>query len=248
MASSTGSRGLGRLTKVKITKHLLPDAEAVANAAADLIADAALTAITQRGKFRIVLAGGSTPEATYRKLRMRDLLWHGWEIYYGDERCVERDDPRRNSQMVASVLTSYVSIPPGQDHKIPAEIGADRAASIYAEEIAGAPFDLVVHGMGEDGHTASLFPGGDLDPNANTVAVRDAPKPPPERVSLGLKALRNTWSALVIVTGSAKRQALGAWLAGNSRLPIARVCEGIACTVIFDSAAAGDMFGDSRLD
>ncbi len=221
-----------------LSSQVFADAAAVALAAADFIAARAQDAIAERGRFRVVLAGGRTPEATYRHLRERDLQWSDWEIFFGDERCLPADHPERNSQMVAAALTRHVAIPRGQIHAIPAELGAARAAARYAEDIGAQGFDLVVHGLGEDGHTASLFPHHAVDPQARVIAVHDAPKWPAERVSLGLAALRDTAIALAIVTGTGKTQALKGWLDGDSGLPIARVCQGVNCVVFTELAAA----------
>lgn len=224
--------------RAKFAQRVLADAEEVAQAAAEIIEAKARQAIARRGRFSIVLAGGRTPEATYKKLPADGPQWHAWEVYFGDERCLPRDHPDRNSRMVAAALTGRVPIPSNQVHEIPAEMGADSAALKYAALIGSVVFDLVVHGVGEDGHTASLFPQCVLDPDAVAVAVRDAPKPPPERVSLGLHALRNTRSALVIATGSRKTRAIEAWLEGHSGLPIERVCQDVNCTLLLDTAAA----------
>ena len=262
--------------------RILPDAEAVAAEAANLITAAGSEALAARGVFRLVLAGGRTPEAAYRRLVQRDIDWGRWELFLGDERCLPVGHPDRNSRMVWEALVSQWgpgpastepsgSEPPGvapevsgpqgaypeanfseangcgasrstspgvRFYAIPAELGAELAAARYGGLVARAsPFDLVLLGMGEDGHTASLFPGLPLGANDWTVAVHGAPKPPPERVSLGLRALRAARQRLVLVTGASKREAIDRWRAGAD-LPIARACQGLATQVLLDREAA----------
>lgn len=220
--------------------RVLPDADAVARAAAKLIIETAADAITHRGRFRLVLAGGRTPEAAYHLLAHQSADWEQWEIFFGDERCLPVDHVERNSGMAERVLLSKVPITPDRVHAIAAERGAEASAASYARILAMAvPFDLVLLGVGEDGHTASLFPGRPLDSDAWTVPVYDAPKPPPERVSLGLKALRSARQLLVLVTGATKRKALLGWRAGEE-LPIAQVCQNQRVTLLLDEDANPD--------
>jgi 6-phosphogluconolactonase len=198
-------------------------AEDVALAAADTIEEHARHAIQQRGEFKIVLAGGTTPVACYKLLAQRELEWDKWKLFYGDERCLPLHDRERNHQMVvASGLIDHVR----QHFIIPAEKDADSAATIYQSLIIDQmPFDLVLLGMGEDGHTASLFPGqpwDEIDQGKLVISVKHSPKPPPHRVSLALQTLQNCLQMLVLVTGESKREALKLWLQGDS-LPVARV-------------------------
>ena len=217
--------------------RVLADADAVALAAVRLIIQAAAESIEQRGRFRLVLAGGRTPEAAYRLLAHQAIDWTRWECYFGDERCLPVDHAERNSQMVERALLSQIPLAPGEVHPIAAERGAEEAAASYAQIIAAAvPFDLVLLGVGEDGHTASLFPGRPLDPDAWVIPVHDAPKPPPERVSLGLRGLQSSRHLLVLATGAGKREALRGWRAGAA-LPIAQVCRDQRVTLLLDEAA-----------
>ncbi|MBK8638211.1 MAG: 6-phosphogluconolactonase [Chromatiaceae bacterium] len=217
--------------------RVLADADAVALGAARLIAETAAEAIAQRGRFRLVLAGGRTPEAAYRLLAQQGADWNLWEFYFGDERCLPADHAERNSQMAEGAILSQVPLNKRKVHPIPAEQGAEVAAAAYARIVAAAvPFDLVLLGVGEDGHTASLFPGQPLNPEALTVAVHGAPKLPPDRVSLGLGALQSSRYLLVLAAGAGKREALERWQAGEE-LPITRVCHGQRVTVLLDEAA-----------
>jgi 6-phosphogluconolactonase len=220
-----------------VKTEVLPSAAAVAKRAAALVLAAAERAIGQRGAFSLVLAGGTTPMACYEHLAGASADWGQWHVYFGDERCLAPGDPERNSAMAATSLLDRVAIPTSQVHPIPAERGADTGAAHYLPVVATAlPFDLVLLGMGEDGHTASLFPGHRHPDEALVVPVCGAPKPPPERVSLGAAALANCRQLLVLVTGSGKRPAMQAWKSGED-LPIARVAQGDHCRLLLSEDA-----------
>jgi 6-phosphogluconolactonase len=172
-------------------------------------------AIAQRGRFNLVLAGGNTPRAIYRLLRDRQTDWSKWHVYHGDERCLSLNHEDRNSLMVQQVLLNHVPIPAQQVHHIPAELGPIAGASAYAKTLQGlGPFDLVLLGLGEDGHTASLFPGHVVDNSADAVPVLDSPKPPSERVSLSQNRLSNAEQVIFIVSGVGKQQAVDEWRRG----------------------------------
>lgn len=201
----------------------LADPGAVARRACETILETARAAIGARGGFRIVLAGGGTPKRTYELLAGTQSDWARWHVYFGDERCLPADNPARNSRMAAGALTDRVPIPPGQVHPIPAEQGAEAAARRYTGIIrAGLPFDLVLLGLGEDGHTASLFPGHGYPETAAAIPVHGAPKPPPDRVSLTPAALSDCRRLLFLVTGEGKREAVARWRRGDP-LPAAAI-------------------------
>jgi 6-phosphogluconolactonase len=213
------------------------DANQVAEAAAAVILAASQEAVAARGRFRVALAGGTTPLAAYRLLASESADWDAWEVYFGDERCLPPDHPERNSRAARVALLDRVPIPLGQVFAIPAELGPEAGAAAYAPVVARAcPFDLVLLGMGEDGHTASLFPGHAVPEDELVIPVRDAPKPPPERVSLTPTALADCRAMLVLVTGVGKRGMLAAWRAGAD-LPVARVAAAGRARVLMDSAA-----------
>jgi 6-phosphogluconolactonase len=205
-----------------VKTEILPSAADVAGRAAELVLSAASTAIESRGTFSLVLAGGTTPAACYDRLAASEADWGLWHIYFGDERCLEPADPQRNSAMAAAHLTDRVPIPSHQVHAIPAERGPEAAAHEYTTLIRAAlPFDLVLLGMGEDGHTASLFPGHRHPADALVVPVHGAPKPPSERVSLGAAALRRCRQLVMLVTGAGKRPAMRLWRSDRD-LPLAQ--------------------------
>jgi 6-phosphogluconolactonase len=227
-----------RLINDTVTRwHMLDDPNAVAVQAAQHILQSASRAIAARGLFRIVLAGGRTPAAAYRLLVEADTDWSRWEIYFGDERCLPVDDAGRNSMMAARALLDSVAVPVANVHPIPAERGAAVAAGEYEPVIRAAmPFDLVLLGLGEDGHTASLFPGQQHPVEQLVHAVHNAPKPPPDRVSLSVRALSAARAVLILATGAGKRAAIQAWQAGEA-LPVAGIGGPASVDVLLDKAA-----------
>ncbi len=203
--------------------NCLESSEEVAQAACKEILTAAQIAIAERGKFKLVLAGGTTPEKVYRLLATSNSDWANWWIYHGDERCLPVDHNDRNSVMAAQALLNQVAIPKNQIFDIPAELGANQGADAYRQIVASAlPFDLVLLGMGEDGHTASLFPGHQHNPDELTHAVFNSPKPPPERVSISAKALGDARQVIFLITGSNKQDAIKLWQSGHD-LPVTSI-------------------------
>ncbi|MDD1630375.1 MAG: 6-phosphogluconolactonase [Methylococcaceae bacterium] len=203
--------------------HTLETADQVALAAYEQILKSAEQAIADHGTFKLVLAGGSTPEKVYRLLAHADADWSKWYIYYGDERCLPADHADRNSLMATSAFLEKVAIPDAQIFTIPAELGPEPAAKKYQQIVASAlPFDMVLLGMGEDGHTASLFPGHQHQEEELAHAVYNSPKPPPERVSISAKALSNTQQLIFLITGANKQEAVKNWRSGQD-LPVATI-------------------------
>ena len=215
--------------------HYLETAEQVAEAACQQIINAANKAISTRGKFKLVLAGGSTPEKVYRLLAACNADWANWVIYYGDERCLPADHQDRNSLMATQVLLDKVAIPANQIFTMPAELGPEVAAERYKLAVAKAgTFDMVLLGMGEDGHTASLFPGHQHPQDELVHAVYNSPKPPPERISISAKALGNTRELIFLVTGANKQEAVNLWRSGSD-LPVASIVPENGVDVYIDS-------------
>ena len=217
--------------------HCFSDADVVAEQALMRIIHASQQAIAGRDRFSIVLAGGSTPERVYQRLKECDTDWSCWHVWFGDERCLPVDHPERNSVMARHAWLDHVPIPAEQIYPIPAELGPQQAAEVYERLIRSVkPFDMVLLGIGEDGHTASLFPGQTHPGDRLVVPVFDAPKPPPERVSLTATALSDTRELCVLVTGKAKRSAVRKWRQGDD-LPIAQLSCDAGIDVLLDEPA-----------
>jgi 6-phosphogluconolactonase len=219
--------------------HAVAGERALQQAALEAILAGATQAIHERGGFHLVLAGGNTPRGIYRKLGAAQTDWSAWHIYFGDERCVPPADAACNSRMAAEVWLDFVSIPAFQRHAIPAQAGARAAARIYAETLRTVgDFDLVLLGLGEDGHTASLFPAhewGTARDSPDTLAVFDAPKPPPQRVSLSAARLSRARKVVFLVSGALKHRAVAAWRAGKD-IPARAIAPAAGVDVLVESA------------
>ncbi len=202
------------------------DAGSLATTVAQRIADVIRQAIVARRVCRIALAGGETPRQCYEQLRHIPVDWVHVHIYFGDERCLPVGDEQRNDTMAQHALLQHVAIPAANVHFISAELGAQVAASHYALELNQAmPLDLVLLGMGEDGHTASLFPGNPaLQSRDSVAAVFDAPKLPPDRVTLSMTTLNAARRKIFLVAGAGKRIALQR-IAEGGPLPAGQVNE-----------------------
>jgi len=197
--------------------------ELLAEAACERVLQAAEKAIAANGAFKLVLAGGTAPVKAYQLLATKQQDWSKWHIYYGDERCLPMDDSERNSLVAEQKWLNLVTIPKAQIHPMAAELGAEAGAEQYAKIVAEAgTFDLVLLGMGEDGHTASLFPGHVHNVDELTHAVHNSPKPPSDRVSISSKALSNTEELIFIVSGD-KHDALAAWK-NKEDIPVTHLC------------------------
>lgn len=199
------------------------DVEALAQAAADRILSAAKAAIADRGRFTIALTGGSTPETLYRLLAAPScsdrLDWLHTVVFFGDERCVPPDHEWSNYAMAWRTLLSHVPLPPDQLHRMRGELAPDIAAEIYVhllartfdpEESPWPRFDLILLGMGDDGHTASLFPGMEaLAERSATVVATEVPsyvRPQAPRVTLTLPVLNAGREVMFLVAGKGKAE------------------------------------------
>jgi len=180
------------------------DFDAVSKAAADFLAEHIETNIQQKGVCHVVLPGGKTPAICLGYLSNKTLLWDKVHWYLGDERCYPQGHAERNDVMLEKYFWSRLSAT--NIHTIPAESGAEKAAKVYREVISAIEsFDIAFLGVGEDGHTASLFPGNEaLSDRHSVVAVDHSPKAPSERVSLSISTLSKAQCRIVLAAGNEK--------------------------------------------
>lgn len=230
-----------------ITLSVHPTPEAAAEAAADRIGAAIAEAQSVRGIAHVALAGGTTPRRTYELLapRLADPGHVDW--WFGDERCVPADDPDSNYRVVADTLLATAAIPPERVHRMHGEDSPLVAASAYEEELrrdvasdgGGVPvLDVAFLGLGEDGHTASLFPGDAALEVTDALAVPVvAVKPPPNRITLTLPVLRAARAVLILATGAAKRTAVARVLAGPDPTTPASLLADAHVTLVVDQEA-----------
>jgi 6-phosphogluconolactonase len=164
-------------------------------------------AVHERGRASLALAGGTTPKATYEALAGLPLDWSSVDVFFGDERCVPADHEDSNYRMAKAALFDRVAIPSDRIHRMQGELAdRDAAARSYEAELPSA-LDVVVLGIGEDAHTASLFPGADaLREATRRVLPVTGPKPPPARLSLTPPALRAARVCLVLASGAGKAE------------------------------------------
>lgn len=235
--------------------RVFPHGKALATAAADRFLAYAREAIDLRGAFHVALSGGSTPALLFDELAASDrqdsIDWSRVHLYWGDERAVGPDDPQSNFRLARERLIDPLGLDPSQVHRLRGE-ESDLAKSarayerVLAESLPpsardehGFPvFDLVLLGMGADGHTASLFPGTrGLDETTAWVVAHPVPSLGVDRLTLTFPVLNASRAVLFLVTGEAKQAALTEILGGASALPAARVQPAGRLEWYLDSAA-----------
>jgi 6-phosphogluconolactonase len=243
--------------------QIFPTADTLADGAANLFVLAAQEAIAERGRFTVALAGGKTPEATCARLARPAMAaqveWDKVFVVFGDERFVPYDDERSNYGLARRTLLSSVPIPSANVFPIPTEMATpDEAARAYADILAGVfsrkpddpppVIDLILLGLGDDGHTASLFPGMPSLEVTEAWAVSTPPgtlPPPIERVTLTFPVLNAARQVVFLVGGAPKAAVVREILQGNSsreQYPAAGVqpTDGML-TWLLDEAAASAM-------
>lgn len=231
------------------------DADEVARGAADRFVEIAQAVIAARGRFSVALSGGSTPRLTYELLatdEYRDRVsWASVHIFFGDERCVPPTHPDSNYRMACEAMISLLPIPPQNTHRMRCEDGPVAGARLYEQELrsffdgaaAWPRFDLVLLGIGEDGHTASLFPGTPaLAEQQAWVVANRVEKLKTFRITLTAPAINHAAHIVFMVTGIGKAERLVEVLNGlrdPERLPAQMIqpVEG-SLTWLVDRAAA----------
>jgi 6-phosphogluconolactonase len=193
--------------------RVFDDLEALSQAAAEFIATAGRSAIEEHGRFDWLLSGGGTPRRTYELVaagyRDERALWSRTHVYWGDERCAAADHPESNYAMARESLLDRLPIPAEQIHRIHAELSDPWTAADRYEAILSSRADLILLGMGEDGHTASLFPHSPaLDERHRRVVVVEGSKPPKQRITITPPVLESAREVLVLVSGADKAAAL----------------------------------------
>jgi 6-phosphogluconolactonase len=241
---------------------VLADPRAVTNAAVEVMVEAAARAIDAAGRFLIALSGGSTPRSLLGQLAAPGyadrIEWEAVHVFWGDERCVPPADPSSNYAMAKEMLLDHVEVKPGHVHRIRGEDDPETAAGDYERllrrafitpqgppgGLTGSRFDLVLLGIGDDGHTASLFPGTPaVRETERWVVPVEAPMAPRRRVSLTSPVINAAAEKLFLVTGEPKAAALARVLQGptDPDASPAQTIEGARWLV--DAAAASMLDG-----
>jgi 6-phosphogluconolactonase len=204
------------------------------------------------GDFRLVLSGGNTPRLLYRAMatRRRQVPWHRLELYWGDERFVPQDHPASNFRMAFEAWLRDAPIPQERIHPMPVEGTPERAAARYEALLKAAYgadsldrerplFDVVLLGLGGDGHTCSLFPDSSLlEEWVRWVGAAERERPEP-RITLTYPAIESSRAIAFLVAGADKREVLRRVLAGDRTLPASRVKSAGEVVWFLDRAAAG---------
>lgn len=232
-------------------KHILKNGEALARAATNHFIALANEAINERGRFSVALSGGSTPKRMHALLASEfknEVDWSKVYIFFGDERFLAPYDADSNYYMADETLLSKVDIPAENVFPfITLEVTPEESAEIYEGELKRffeselPQLDLIFLGMGEDGHTASLFPDNDVTlnpPDGLVAAVHNSPKPPPDRMTLTLNTLNAAKNVIFLVGGEGKRDALKR-IENGEALPASLVQPQGKLLWLLDEAAAG---------
>ncbi|MEZ4702288.1 MAG: 6-phosphogluconolactonase [Rhodothermales bacterium] len=198
--------------------HISPDKETLSRRAAEAVAERARACVAERGRCTIALAGGSTPRRLYEILATElrdDVPWERLHLVWGDERHVPHDDPKSNFRMAREAMLDRVPLLPDHIYPTPVAGAPDADAEAYARRIDAllAPdegrLDLVLLGLGDDGHTASLFPGSPaLGETERSVVAAPAPVAPHQRITLTFPVLNRARAVFFLVAGADKAPAL----------------------------------------
>lgn len=216
-----------------MTPDVAPDADTAAAQAARHVAEA----LSGRDVAHLALSGGSIMATFHERLAAEDVDWSTVHLWFSDERAVGPDDDDSNFKAAKGSLLDRIS--GATVHRVLGEWGADPAAAAYAEEVEGVTFDVIMCGMGPDGHTCSLFPGHPEvhETERLVVAVHDAPKPPPDRISFTMPLLHAARETVLLAAGEEKADAMTRVLAGPDPATPASLLGAGALTVFTDSSA-----------
>jgi 6-phosphogluconolactonase len=228
-----------------------PDVRASADACADAVVEAIQEALGTRSTASLGVSGGSATKFLLQNLAKRGLDWSRIHIFWADERMVPPDHDDSNFKLTREHLLDVVAMPEANIHRVPGELSIEEAAQTYNQELrtffqteAAPVFDVIQLGMGPDGHTASLFPGSSLlDDRVNLVgAVRESPKPPPERITLLPAVLGACRNLMFLVTGGDKADKVQQAIEdAESTLPAAIIARLSSNTHWFLDEAAAEM-------
>jgi 6-phosphogluconolactonase len=207
--------------------RVFEDYGSLSHAAAELFVELGKTAVASPGRFAVALSGGSTPRQFYSLLGSspyRDNLdWHRVHIFWADERCVPPDDPESNFKLVYDTLLSTIAIPDSNIHRVKGEEGPEKAARVYEQDIkiyfgSDKPvYDLIILGVGKDGHTASVFPGSIAIHETARIALPVLfSKPGVNRVTLTLPIINLASHVLILASGKAKSDVVQEILEGEN--------------------------------
>lgn len=217
------------------------DADGVATGAAEAVVARVRELLTEQSEVNLVLTGGTVGILTLAKLREIPMDWSRVQIWWGDERFVEKLSGDRNELQAKNALLDHIEIPEANLHPFPASdegLSLDEAAEMFRTVVAGVNFDILLLGIGPDGHIASLFPGKNVEGEL-VVAEHDSPKPPPQRLSLSYQAINSSREVWFTVAGADKQNAVAtAFGDAPEDLPVGRV-RGRERTVWFVDATAG---------
>jgi len=223
---------------------VVPDADVLAATVASRLVAKIVDAQAERGTASVVLTGGRIAAKVLRTVKdlpaARAIDWSHVDLWWGDERFLPAGDPDRNETQAREALLDALPLDPARVHPMPAADGVDAesAAASYAAEIR-LPFDVLMLGVGEDGHVASLFPGHPvLNETGLTAAVHNSPKPPPTRITLTMPTIQQADEVWLIAAGPDKTDAVGAALDGDESKPAAHATGQSRTYWLLDEAAA----------
>jgi len=217
---------VNRRSNVRIS--VFDDLQSLSQSAAELFQSLSRSSIGAKGRFAVALSGGTTPRLLYTLLGaspyQNTIEWHSIHLFWADERCVPADDPASNYKLVRDTLLKKITIPEENVHHVHGETDPELAAHAYEQDIkafygtvAIPIFDLIILGIGADGHTASIFPGSPTVPESARVAVPVyLEKPQVNRVTITISVINHASNVLFLVAGKAKTNVLQNILYGGN--------------------------------